>query len=179
MVLALATIIFLTQVLLYSGFLAEQGTWLLTDLGSCQPWARWVTYAFSCAILAYEIAGVAGMDNTATIFYVATIFLTLITGFFAAAGTELQDRWVWFGVGFAPYLISLILLFSWARWPLVLFVSSTWTLYPLILLLGPLYLGVISLTVESWLYLGADLLTKIGFEFWLVYQDSRQYDHDC
>lgn len=171
----IASIVFMFQVFLYTGLLLGQGASLIPDVGSCQPWARWLTYTFSCALLAYEIAGLAGLDTMDILFYVATISLTLITGFFAAVGSEIDDRWVWFGVGFIPYFVSFVILFRRARGPLIAFVSITWSLYPLILVLGPLYFGVISLTIESALYLVADLITKIGFEFWLIWRENSQY----
>lgn len=171
----IATTVFFLQVVLYTALLLGQGAFFLVDVGSCQPWARWLTYTFSCGLLAYEIAGIARMPKLPLLLYILMVLLTLITGFFAAVASDINDRWVWFGFGFAPYLISLILLIGYSRNAgLIWFVIITWSLYPVIFLLGPLYLAQYSLTVESWLYLGADLLTKIGFEFWHVFDERSK-----
>jgi len=179
MTLGLTALLFMLQVFLYVGLLLGQGSSFIPDVGSCQPWARWPVYTISCgAILAFEIAGLAYLSWDNTVFYMGSIALTLITGYFAAIGTEINDRWVWFGVGFGPYVVSFIILYqNGARWPLLLFKAVTWDFYPIIFLLGPLFLGVISLTLESYLYLASDMITKIGFAFWLIYMEYHYCDY--
>ena len=162
----LASILFLLQVFLYVALLLGQGAYFDEHLGLCIPWARWLTYAFSCALLAYEIAKDSKMPLFATISFVAMVSLTLLTGAFSAASSTTNDRWAWFGVGFVPYALALVLLLK-SRTRLLLFVVITWSFYPVIYALSPGLGGVISLDVESWLYLASDVITKLGFAAWV------------
>lgn len=171
MTMNIAMFIFSLQVLLYGIFLSRLGSSFIDDLGSCQPYARWAIYTVSCALLAYEISGLAGMPSSEALGYILMISVTLSTGALAAFAENLSERWILFAIGFVPYMISFAILYRYSRWPLLLFVLITWSLYPLFLLLGPLFLDVISLPVESGLYLGADLITKVGFEFYVIYME--------
>lgn len=171
--LHISMFIFTLQMVLYSIFLGQLGSSFVDDVGSCQPYARWAIYTISCSLLAFEIANLAGMPAAENLGYVLSISVTLATGFLAAFPEDLSSRWILFLLGFAPYVISFTILFRYARWPLIAFVAVFWSLYPLFLILGPLYFDVYSLTVESWLYLAADLVTKVGFEFFVIYQEMQ------
>ncbi|MBB18355.1 MAG: hypothetical protein CMP20_02645 [Rickettsiales bacterium] len=158
-------ILFTLQIVLYTALLLGQGSFYEQKLGICLPWLRWAVYAFSCALLALKKAKRSGMTFTATVLFVAMISLTLLLGAFSAASATLEKRWGWFGLGFWPYLIAILVLYR-ARSPgLFWFVLITWTFYPIIYLFGPALLNMYSTTVESWLYLAADVgFTKIAFE---------------
>lgn len=161
--------LFLLQVFLYVAFLLGQGAYFDETLGLCIPWARWITYTFSCALLAYEIAMDSRMSVYATFLFVAMISLTLLTGAISAQSSTVDHRWIWFGVGFAPYLLALLLLWR-SRGRLFVFVLITWSFYPAIFALGPGLADVISLEIESALYLASDLITKLAFTAWMMYQ---------
>ena len=167
-------ILFTLQIVLYTAFLLGQGAFFEEHLQMCLPWLRWLVYAFSCPFLAYKISKISRMAVPATILFVAMISLTLVLGAFSAASATVEKLWAWFGLGFWPYMIALVLLYR-ARNPgLFWFVVVTWSFYPIIYLLSPALLNVFSLTVESWLYLASDGFTKIGFEIYDRYEEDRQ-----
>lgn len=165
--------IFSLQIVLYGIFLSQLGSSFINDLGTCQPYARYAIYTLSCALLAYEISNLAGMPPSEALGYILMIAVTLSTGALAALADDLSERWILFAIGFVPYAISFATLYRYANWSLLLFVLVAWSLYPLFFLLGPLFLDVISLPLESGLYLGADLITKVGFEFYVIYMEMQ------
>jgi len=167
-------ILFTLQIVLYTAFLLGQGAFFEEHLQICLPWLRWLVYTFSCAFLAYKIAKMSRMTVTATILFVSMISLTLALGAFSAASATVNKRWVWFGVGFWPYLIALLVLYKAQSRGLFVFVLVTWSFYPIIYLLGPALLNQFSLTVESWLYLASDGFTKIGFEIYDRYAEDQK-----
>ena len=170
--LAFATIIFSLQVVLYVALLMGEGTIFRMDLVACVPWLRWVVYGASCGMLAYEIAKITRMPRPAVITYVIFVVATLLSGALVCTTVlSASNRWRWFGVGFAPYAASLVVLFVFGRgrgWGPPLFVLLTWSFYPAIFVAGPTLSGASSATVEAVLYLVADAITKIGFSVWAI-----------
>lgn len=157
------------QILLYILLLLGQGSYFEPSLGICVPWARWAAYTLSCTFLAYEIATLSCMPVSDTIGFVAFIGLTLMTGVGATIASTVDDRWVWYGVGFLPYIVALMILYRYSSMSLFMFVLVTWSFYPIILLLSPALLDVYSLVVESSLYLVSDLITKVAFGVYMMY----------
>ena len=154
----------------------------------CVPWVRWATYAVSCSILAFEIATFQKFQKYVRLVFVFFIAGTLLTGLFAILSVISEtNRYIWYGIGFALYVPALLLMYllsdpcgkfrlkrkRWSVWTIPIFVTITWTIYPIAFILGPNLLNVISTTVESWIYLGADLLTKVFFGFWMPYLEAR------
>lgn len=111
--------------------------------------------------------------------FVALIALTLATGALSAASSRETDKWIWFALGFVPYVPAVLILEMQARWQLFLFVFFTWSLYPIWFGLGTGLGNKIGQAPESYLYLVSDLLTKIAFEYYLVwtaYNRVAKYD---
>lgn len=186
--LTLTTLIFVFNAILYIVFLMGQGLIFRPDLNTCLPWARYAVYSISCSLLAYEIGSVQSFVPAVKLAFIFLITATLLTGVFTVLSTTVTaNRYIWYGIGFLTYIPALFTLFAfsdpWARhvqkrrwiYTVPIFVLLTWSIYPVAFILGPTLLNVVSLTVESWIYLGADLLTKVAFGFW-VSHPARSYD---
>lgn len=177
--LSIAFVIFALNTLLYGILLMGQGTVYNADVDVYVPWVRWVIYALSCTLLAYEIATFQKMEQFVKYIFTFLITFTLLTGVFSTLSVEsYTNRWIWYGIGFAPYLIALVILFFFSdpcnklkcipKWVIPVFVLIFWSIYPIAFILGPNIFDVISLTIESSIYLAADLITKIFFAFWIA-----------
>lgn len=175
--LSIAFVIFFLNTLLYGVLLMIQGTIYNEELDLCIPWLRWVIYSISCSLLAYEIATYQMFEQDIKYIFTFLITVTLLTGTFSTLSVEsYTNRWIWFAIGFAPYIIALLLLFVFSdpcrkfhcpkfKYVVPVFVLLFWSIYPVAFLLGPNILDVISITTESIIYLVGDVFTKIIFAF--------------
>lgn len=174
-----AIIIFSLNSILYGILLMGQGSIFRSDLNICIPWARYAVYSVSCSILAFEIGTFQKFVPTVKLAFVFFITATLLTGVFVAISSTETNRYIWYGIGFATYIPALLILFllsdpcnrlawkGYSVWMLPIFVLITWSIYPIAFIFGPTLLNIFSTTIESWIYLGADLFTKIFFGFWI------------
>jgi sensory rhodopsin len=135
-------------------------------------WTRWLFYIGSCSILTLDIATIAKKPNVKKAEVAVFTALTMFCGFLASIIVTV-DRWWFFGLSTAAYIGMLYILFkpssdggsnvSSIMW----FVMLTWSLFPTVWVLAPTGFGLLAVDIEAILYLALDLVTKIGFGFYV------------
>jgi sensory rhodopsin len=139
-------------------------------------WSRWLFYMGSCAILATEVARIAG-KGLAEIAEIGLLTgLVMFLGFLASIVIG-PGKWIFFGLSTLAYLGMLALLLRWNsqeyvsfRKPLMGFILVFWSLFPVVWVLAPTGFNLISPQFEALLYGALDLITKIGFGLYILYQ---------
>jgi bacteriorhodopsin len=183
-----ATLVFFLNTVLYAVLLMGQGVVYRYDISLCIPWVRWAVYAVSCSMLAYKIALFQRMVSSVRVVFVGMITATMLFGLFSVLSVHVEtNRWIWFGIGFAPYLIAILVLFVFIdpcnylasqggvflMFRIPVFVLVFWSLYPLPFVLGPTLTYTISSAGEAWFYLALDLFTKVFFGFYLAFLEAK------
>jgi sensory rhodopsin len=137
-------------------------------------WSRWLFYIASCSLLATEVARIAG-KGIAEIAEVGLLTgLVMFLGFLASIVIG-PEKWIFFGLSTMAYIGMLALLLRWNspeylsfRVPVMGFILVFWSLFPVVWVLAPTGFGLISPPVVALLYGALDLITKIGFGFYVL-----------
>jgi sensory rhodopsin len=149
----------------------------VTTSADGQPiyWTRWLFYIASCAILATEVARIAGKRLAEIVEVAILIGLVMLLGFLASAVNG-PEKWLFFGLSTLAYLGMLALLLRWEapdyrpfRGRVMGFIILFWSLFPVVWVLAPTGFGLISPPVEALLYGLLDVITKIGFGLYVLY----------
>lgn len=139
-------------------------------------WTRWLFYIASCAILAAEVARIAGKTMTEIGEVAILTGLVMLLGFLASAVNG-PGKWLFFGLSTMAYIGMLALLLRWNRADylpfrrgVMSFILIFWSLFPVVWILAPTGFSLISPPVEALLYGLLDLITKIVFGLYVLHR---------
>ncbi|KAK0624960.1 putative opsin protein [Bombardia bombarda] len=145
-------------------------------------WGRYVDWSITTPLLLLDLCLLAGMDGAHTLMAIIADVIMVLSGLFAAFGTEgTAQRWGWYGIGCVSYLFviwhlaihgtqmvstkgaSVSRLFN----GLAIFTLLLWTAYPIIWAVAD---GArkTSVDTEIIIYSVLDILAKPVFGLWLL-----------
>jgi len=145
-------------------------------------WARYIDWALTTPLLLLDLAFLAGMSGANILVTVVADVLMVLLGLFAAFGATSGQKWGYFAMACAAYLVVIYQLVVPGRHAVLAKDSSTtklfagigsftlilWTLYPIVWGVGD---GARRLTVDGEIiaYAVLDFLAKPVFGFWLLF----------
>jgi len=150
----------------------------VADNGQPIYWTRWLFYIASCSILTMDIAFIARKPSFEKAEVALFTGLTMFCGFLASIITTV-DRWWFFALSSAAYIGMLYILFKQSEKDetsissIMWFVIIAWSMFPIVWVLAPTGFGIFTVLVESMLYLGLDLLTKIAFGLYVSLKENK------
>ena len=160
------TALLVSIVTLLSYLLLLEGSFATTSPdGQAQFFPRWILYAVSHTLIAYQMSRLLGKrhEERGFLFVLAGIVMGTLT-----LSSYFHGEWmiVFFAiaailhVGFASRMLRTV---SEYRGVVANYLWLGWTAFPLILLISPEGIAVTDSEVAAWLYLLLDVVTKIVF----------------
>jgi len=149
-------------------------------------WARYVDWSVTTPLLLMDLAFLAGLNGANIVVAVVADVVMVLTGLFAAYGTEGAQKWGYYTMGCVAYLVIVYLLAIPGREAvrskdaktgkffasIAGFTLILWTLYPIVWGIGD---GSRHMSVDSEIlcYAVLDVLAKPVFGFWLLITHAR------
>lgn len=149
-------------------------------------WARYVDWSLTTPLLLLDLAFLAGMDGASILVAVVADLIMVLTGLFAAFGKTEGQKWGWYAMACAAYLVIVWQLAVAGRRAVASKGNATaklftaiggftlilWTLYPVVWGIGE---GARKWSVDAEIiaYAVLDVLAKPVFGFWLLAAHAR------
>lgn len=149
-------------------------------------WARYVDWAITTPLLLLDLAFLAGMNGANMLVTIVADVLMVLTGLFAAFGRNKGQKWGYYFMGIAAFLVVIYQLVVPGRKSVLARDSKTskfytsiaaftliiWSIYPIAWAIGD---GArkISVDTEVVIYAILDILAKPVFGFWLLLTHDR------
>ncbi|KAH6692113.1 hypothetical protein BKA61DRAFT_637712 [Leptodontidium sp. MPI-SDFR-AT-0119] len=149
-------------------------------------WARYVDWALTTPLLLLDLAFLAGMNGANITVTIVADLIMVLTGLFAAFGHTEGQKWGWYTMGCAAYLVIVYQLVVPGRRAVAAKSNSTaklfasiggftlilWTLYPIVWGIGD---GARKWSVDTEIiaYAVLDVLAKPVFGFWLLFAHAK------
>lgn len=149
-------------------------------------WARYVDWTVTTPLLLLDLAFLAGLNGANIIVAIVADVIMVLTGLFAAYGKDGGQKWAWYAMACAAYLVVIYLLAVSGRQTVAardnktatfftsigLYTLILWTAYPIVWGIGD---GArhISVDAEIVAYAILDVLAKPVFGFWLLLTHER------
>jgi len=149
-------------------------------------WARYVDWALTTPLLLLDLAFLAGMNGANITVTIIADLIMVLTGLFAAFGNTEGQKWGWYAMGCAAYLVIVYQLVVPGRRAVASKSSGTaslfasiggftlilWTLYPVVWGIGD---GSRKWGVDAEIvaYAVLDVLAKPVFGFWLLFAHAK------
>ncbi|KAL2059870.1 hypothetical protein VTL71DRAFT_10025 [Oculimacula yallundae] len=149
-------------------------------------WARYVDWALTTPLLLLDLAFLAGMNGANITVTIVADLIMVLTGLFAAFGHTDGQKWGYYAMGCAAYLVIVYQLVVPGRRAVSAKGNSTaklfasiggftlilWTLYPIVWGIGD---GARKWSVDAEIisYAILDVLAKPVFGFWLLFAHSK------
>ncbi|CAG8978877.1 hypothetical protein HYALB_00005214 [Hymenoscyphus albidus] len=149
-------------------------------------WARYVDWSVTTPLLLLDLAFLAGLDGASIIVTIVADLIMVLLGLFAAFGSSDGQKWGYYAMACAAYLVIVYQLAVGGRRAisskdrstsslfnsLGLFTFVLWTLYPIVWGIGD---GARkwSVDVEIVAYAILDVLAKPVFGFWLLFAHRK------
>jgi bacteriorhodopsin len=145
-------------------------------------WARYVDWSLTTPLLLLDLSFLAGLDGASILVAVVADLIMVLTGLFAAFGSNGGQKWGYYAIACIAYLVIV--------WQLVVggrravstkdnktaklfaaiggFTLILWTLYPIVWGIGD---GARKWSVDTEIiaYAVLDILAKPVFGFWLIF----------
>ncbi len=164
----------------------KHGMEFRTDIFRQIYWARYVDWTVTTPLLLLDLAFLAGVNGADIIVAIVADVVMILTGLFAAYGHNSTQKWGWYAMGCAAYLVIVWILAVGGRRTAAAknaktatffaaiggFTLILWTLYPIVWGLGD---GSQKISVDSEImaYAILDVLAKPVFGFWLLITHAR------
>jgi len=149
-------------------------------------WARYVDWSLTTPLLLLDLAFLAGLNGANILVTIVADLIMVLTGLFAAYGTSEGQKWGWYAMGCAAYLVIVYQLVVPGRRAVLAKDSATaklfgsiagftlilWTLYPVVWGISD---GARkwSVNTEIIAYAVLDVLAKPVFGFWLLFAHGK------
>ncbi|KAH7310278.1 putative opsin-1 [Rhexocercosporidium sp. MPI-PUGE-AT-0058] len=149
-------------------------------------WARYVDWALTTPLLLLDLAFLAGMNGANITVTIVADLIMVLTGLFAAFGHTDGQKWGYYAMGCAAYLVIVYQLVVPGRRAVAAKSNSTaklfasiggftlilWTLYPVVWGIGD---GARKWSVDAEIiaYAVLDVLAKPVFGFWLLFAHAK------
>ncbi len=128
-------------------------------------WTRWVFYAISCTLLAYEMSRILGIEQKKTIFLLYLTAIVMLTGALSSyyTGTFMIVFYVISTVAYVLLLAGFLKSPSEHRGAISKYLYFGWTGFAVVFLFSPEGFGLIDNTIAASIFLLLDIFTKIVF----------------
>jgi len=149
-------------------------------------WARYVDWSLTTPLLLLDLAFLAGLNGANILVTIVADLIMVLTGLFAAYGTGEGQKWGWYAMGCAAYLVIVYQLVVPGRRAVMAKDSATaklfgsiagftlilWTLYPVVWGISD---GARKWSVDTEIiaYAVLDVLAKPVFGFWLLFAHGK------
>lgn len=147
---------------LISYLIMLQGNFATNDL----YWTRWVFYALSCPLLAFEISKRVKLDIPNRIFNIFLTVITMITGALASVSVG-NYKIIFFLISCIAFVVLLNEFYKTKSKELAglnLFIIFGWCIFPLVFMFSNEgMINVVPLQIAGIIYLALDIFTKIIF----------------
>ncbi|PQE17908.1 putative opsin-1 protein [Rutstroemia sp. NJR-2017a WRK4] len=148
-------------------------------------WARYVDWTVTTPLLLLDLSFLAGLNGANILVAIVADVIMVLTGLFAAFGSSDGQKWGWYAMGCAAYLVIVYQLAIPGRRAVTTkdaktsklfaaiggFTLVLWTLYPIVWGIGD---GARKWSVDGEIiaYAILDVLAKPVFGFWLLFAHS-------
>ncbi|PQE24210.1 putative opsin-1 protein [Rutstroemia sp. NJR-2017a BVV2] len=148
-------------------------------------WARYIDWTVTTPLLLLDLSFLAGLNGANILVAIVADVIMVLTGLFAAFGNSDGQKWGWYAMGCAAYLVIVYQLAIPGRRAVATkdaktsklfaaiggFTLILWTLYPIVWGIGD---GARKWSVDGEIiaYAILDVLAKPVFGFWLLFAHS-------
>ncbi|MFW5702674.1 MAG: bacteriorhodopsin [Candidatus Dojkabacteria bacterium] len=149
------------------------GDYVVEMNGETIYYTRWFFYAFSCALLMYEISKKLGFNAEKRANSIYLTVVVMLVGMLTAITTGAY-QWLFFTISSFAFIAVAFEIFSARPKGLIksnkeeikqirIYVGFFWFLFPVVFLISPTMFALVPVAIAQGLYLILDLITKILF----------------